>query len=164
MNPNILICEYELINVLSGLTKAKIYYFRYFLKHNPVLEEIKDKVVDDHSLKMAVWNLLCSNPVHVFQLIKRLRFFEENIDPLLRTTSCKNKFLCHLFSIHYYQHEIHLFFFFIAYQSLHTVIKRTKWPSDVDFKGVIHGLLRVQYTYHLDICKFFTYSLTNKKN
>ena len=97
MNPNILICEYELINVLSGLTKAKIYYFRYFLKHNPVLEEIKDKVVNDPSLKKAVWNLLCSNPVHVFQLIKRLRFFEENIDPLLRTTSCKNKFICHLF-------------------------------------------------------------------
>ena len=97
MNPNILICEYELINVLSGLTKAILYYFRYFLKHNPVLEEIKDKVVDDPSLKKAVWNLLCSNPVHVFQLIKRLRFFEENIDPLLRTTSCKNKFICHLF-------------------------------------------------------------------
>ena len=94
MNPNLLTCEYDYIEIIYGLTKTKIYYFRYFLKHNPVLEEIKDKFVDDPSLKMAVWNLLCSNPVHVFQLIKRLRFFEENIDPLLRTTSCKNKFLC----------------------------------------------------------------------
>ena len=57
---------------------------------------------------------------------------------------------------HCYQHEFHILFFFIAYQSLHTVIKRIKWPTDVDFKGVIHGLLRVQYTYHLDICKLLS--------
>ena len=36
------------------------------------------------------------------------------------------------------------------------MIKRIKWPTDVDFKGVIHGLLRVQYTYHLDICKLLS--------
>ena len=31
------------------------------------------------------------------------------------------------------------------------LMKPVVWPTDEDFKGAIHGLLRVQYTYHLDI-------------
>ena len=30
-------------------------------------------------------------------------------------------------------------------------MKPVVWPTDGDIKGAIHGLLRVQYTYHLDI-------------
>ena len=77
---------------MCDLTKFFGESFRYILKHDPVLEELKDTNVNVGSQKKAVWNLLCSNPVHVFQLIRRLKFFEENIDPLLKDTSRKQDF------------------------------------------------------------------------
>ena len=75
-------CETELTNLFFKS-------YRYISKHDPVLKELKDTYEDVNSQKKVVWNLLCSNPVHVFQLINRLRFFEEKIDPLLKDTPRK---------------------------------------------------------------------------
>ena len=37
------------------------------------------------------------------------------------------------------------------FTTIKEVLKKIKWPTENDFKGAIHGLLRVQYTYQLDI-------------
>ena len=69
-------------------------HFSYLQKHQPVFDELKNvkelRATWEHKiLAKSTWELLCSNPVHVFQLIKRLKYFEEYIDPLLKDTECK---------------------------------------------------------------------------
>ena len=59
--------------------------FRYLEKHQPVLDELKD--VQPPRDPEKVWELLCAHPVHVFQLVRRLKFFEEKINPLLTSES-----------------------------------------------------------------------------
>ena len=108
----------------SGFIVCLLLSFRYLEKHQPVLDELKD--VQPPRDPEKVWELLCAHPVHVFQLVRRLRFFEEKINPLLASESE----------------------YFVPIKNL---MKPVVWPTDEDFKGAIHGLLRVQYTYHLDI-------------
>ena len=57
----------------------------YLEKHQPVLDELKD--VQPPRDPKKVWELLCAHPVHVFQLVRRLKFFEEKINPLLTSES-----------------------------------------------------------------------------
>lgn len=43
-----------------------------------------------------------------------------------------------------------------------TALKGTTWPDDSDLTGVIHGLLRAQYTYYLnpvDVARYVDNSL-----
>ena len=54
-------------------------------KHQPVLDELKD--IQPPRDPKKVWELLCAHPVHVFQLVRRLKFFEEKINPLLTSES-----------------------------------------------------------------------------
>ena len=62
-----------------------LFTFRYLDKHQPVLDELKD--VQPPRDPKKVWELLCAHPVHVFQLVRRLKFFEEKINPLLTSES-----------------------------------------------------------------------------
>ena len=57
----------------------------YLEKHQPVLDELKD--VQPPRDPEKVRELLCAHPVHVFQLVRRLKFFEEKINPLLTSES-----------------------------------------------------------------------------
>ena len=81
-----------------------------------------------NTLEERVLDKLAANPVHIFQLMysmKLLNELEEIKDENAQEILKKNK-----------------------------DIKETiGWPTDVDFKGAIHGLLRVQYTYQLPISK-----------
>ena len=81
----------------SGFIVCLLLSFRYLEKHQPVLDELKDvqpprdpkkvsNLISPISLK-KVWELLCAHPVHVFQLVRRLKFFEEKINPLLTSES-----------------------------------------------------------------------------
>ena len=76
------------------LKKNLFQQFSYLQKHQPVFEELKNvkelrETWEQKILAKSTWELLCSNPVHVFQLIKRLKYFEEYIDPLLKDSKCK---------------------------------------------------------------------------
>ena len=49
---------------------------RYLKKHQPVLDELKNaSLMTDrkNNTNKMVWEWLCSHPVHVFQLLRRLR-------------------------------------------------------------------------------------------
>lgn len=70
----------------------------------------------------TVWENLCGNPIHVYQLISSCRLIVDEIRPQLSSESPLG-------------HEL----------------EAMTWPSTDDYKGSILGLLRVQYTYQLPL-------------
>ena len=79
---------------------------------------------------------------------------------VLHTSNYFSSFISHQYSANhellYHFDNKNNFSSFADFHSISLVTKSIQWPTDVDFKGVIHGLLRAQYTYHLDIGKWFS--------
>lgn len=84
--------------------------------------DIKD---DELPLQEKILEKLASNPVHIFQLIHSFRLMDQHLLPSLQDNKLLEKF--------------------------DFIKTKIGWPGDEDFKGVIQGLLRVQFTYQLRI-------------
>ena len=87
---------------------------------------LETKAEDELQLQEKILEKLASNPVHIFQLIHSFRLIDQHLLPSLQSEKMLN-------------------------EKFDFIKTKIGWPGEEDFKGVIQGLLRVQFTYQLSI-------------
>lgn len=130
---DIFLTEQDIVDELKSSIYAKQPFVTKYLEVllKPVNDEIEAGRSQNQDLETITWERLCANPIHVFSLMGRKLYFEDVVlQTILRETENLE------------ERERVL-------NATWGHMKRVSWPEEIDFKGAIHGLLRVQFTYHL---------------